>query len=114
MSGDRLYNSCVAYLKECNKFLDKMLMVDEIQRKFDLENKEVQLDIQDCLVNGIISAKEDMGIPSLKQVRISEYTKIYLMKFIWARLKTSMAKKLLFLIIYVINIQNSYKPIKRI
>lgn len=69
MSGDKLYNNCVNYLKECNKFLHPMLMVDEIQRKFDLHEKEVHLEIEDCLVNGIISAKEDVDIPNLKKVQ---------------------------------------------
>lgn len=44
-------------------------MVDEIQRKFDLHEKEVHLEIEDCLVNGIISAREDFDVPNLKRVQ---------------------------------------------
>ncbi|EFA04883.1 hypothetical protein TcasGA2_TC014944 [Tribolium castaneum] len=67
LSGDEFYHGSVAHLQETGRFKHKYLMVDEVKRDFDVENKKVNLEIDDCLVNGIINAKSDTGIPNLKR-----------------------------------------------
>ncbi|XP_044260521.1 uncharacterized protein LOC123008654 [Tribolium madens] len=67
ISGDEFYQSCVNYLQETGRFKHKYLMVDEVKRDFDVENKKVNLEIDDCLVNGIVNAKSDTGIPNLRR-----------------------------------------------
>jgi hypothetical protein len=67
ISGDEFYRGCVQTLQECGKFKHKYLMVDELNRNFDVLNKRVNLEIDDCLVNGVINAKSDTGIPNLKR-----------------------------------------------
>lgn len=66
--GDKFYNSCVAVLKAGNRFVNPMLLVDELQRQLEIEDKEIRLEIEDCLVNGIINARDDNDIPNLRKV----------------------------------------------
>lgn len=44
-----------------------MLLVDEIQKQFSLGDKEVMLEIEDCLVNGMVGAKGTDNVPNLEK-----------------------------------------------
>ncbi|KAB0791417.1 hypothetical protein PPYR_03217 [Photinus pyralis] len=52
------YKECVAKLKSGNKFRDGKLLVDELNRKCALEGTEINFDIEECAVNGLIDAKD--------------------------------------------------------
>ncbi|RZC38818.1 uncharacterized protein BDFB_004743, partial [Asbolus verrucosus] len=67
LDGDEFYRGCIDHLRENNKLKHRFLMVDELKRHFDVKNKRVDLEIDDCLVNGVINAKSDTGIPNLKR-----------------------------------------------
>lgn len=67
-SGDKLYNNTVDELKRKEKFKQDQLMASEIPKKFAFDaTKEVNLEIQDCLVNGIVSAKSNDNICNLRK-----------------------------------------------
>lgn len=47
-----------------------MLTVDDLNRKFVLDEKQINLDITDCLVNGLLDAKDLNGVLNLNKVKI--------------------------------------------
>lgn len=70
MEGDNYYTSCVQTLKDAGKFVNAMLLVEELQRTFLIEDKEISFDIDDCLVNGITSIKDEPNCKNLLQVSL--------------------------------------------
>ncbi|KAF2888220.1 hypothetical protein ILUMI_17953, partial [Ignelater luminosus] len=67
IQGDTYYKNCVDALKESNKFIDNKLLVDEVLIKFPLEGYEMNLEIQDCMINGLLDAKDDNDALNLKK-----------------------------------------------
>ena len=65
VNGDELYRSCVQYLNEIGKFKHPHLMIDEIKTSFNVANKMIKLEVNDCLVNGVVNAKNDSWVPNL-------------------------------------------------
>lgn len=49
-------------------------MVDELERKLEIEDKEIQLEIDDCLVNGVLSVDDNSDVPNLKKVNVLRAT----------------------------------------
>lgn len=68
VSGDKLYNDAVDELIRKDKYKDEKLMITEVPRKFAFDaTKEVNIEVQDCLINGIVSAKSNDKICNLKK-----------------------------------------------
>lgn len=65
LEGDSLHSSCVASLQARGDFHDPKLTVDELDRTFVLSGKRVNLDVSDCLVNGLMDAKRDRNVLDL-------------------------------------------------
>lgn len=68
MSGDEFYRATVDRLKESQKLVSKMLMVDELNRNFSFSNKEVVFNILDCCVNGILGYPDHGDVLNVKTV----------------------------------------------
>lgn len=67
LEGDQLYNYTVERLKDKDKFVDAMLMVSELPKTFTVMNKTVELEIEDCIINGLITSKDKDEVPNLKK-----------------------------------------------
>lgn len=68
MEGDVFYNKCVNVLKQKNQFQQKMLMMGEMLDNHTLLDKELIIDIRDCLVNGFLQAPENGDLLNLRKV----------------------------------------------
>lgn len=45
-----------------------MLMVAEIPDRYKLAENELNLNVEDCLINGLLNGPDNPDIPNLKQV----------------------------------------------
>lgn len=59
MSGDELYRTSVETLKGINKYIAAMLMVDELNRVFVVQNQNINLEVTDCLINGLVVTRNN-------------------------------------------------------
>lgn len=73
MAGDSYYNQSVQELKHRKRFEDPMLTVDELKRSVEVEGYAIKLDIDDCVINGLITAKNSEETPNLKKGLMSFY-----------------------------------------
>ncbi|XP_050312068.1 uncharacterized protein LOC126747451 [Anthonomus grandis grandis] len=57
MSGDAFYRKSVEYLQEKGLFNNYHLMLSELNGKHHVRDKEAHFDLEECIVNGLVYAK---------------------------------------------------------
>ncbi|XP_044261040.1 uncharacterized protein LOC123009011 [Tribolium madens] len=64
--GDKFYQICVENLRQNDQFRHPHLMIAEIYKSYDIENRRFMFEIDDCLVYGVVNSKTP-GILTLQQ-----------------------------------------------
>lgn len=69
--GDALYTESCNILKAKDKYTNPQLYITEVVSRFTVLDRDISLYIEDCAVNGILTAPDEDGNEpySLKQVR---------------------------------------------
>lgn len=68
MSGDKFYLETVENLQEKGLFQNSRLMLSELNKRHKLRDKEADFEIEECVVNGLINAKEKNDLYDLRKV----------------------------------------------
>ncbi|KAJ8954144.1 hypothetical protein NQ318_005738 [Aromia moschata] len=65
--GDTFYNESVENLRTKGKFINKMLMLSEVNTTFVMHDLEANFEVDECVINGIINSKPDNDIINLQK-----------------------------------------------
>ncbi|CAG9853719.1 unnamed protein product [Phyllotreta striolata] len=63
--GDRFYRETIDTLREKNSYNNKMLLLSDLNKEFKFFGKLVEFTLEECVQNGIFTAKCDTGVMNL-------------------------------------------------
>ncbi|XP_076256073.1 uncharacterized protein LOC143193632 [Rhynchophorus ferrugineus] len=66
MAGDKIYKSSTKTLQDKSLFVNSHLMLSELNKTFKVRTKEATLEIEECVINGLISANKENDTYDLK------------------------------------------------
>ncbi|XP_019769617.1 uncharacterized protein LOC109544047 isoform X1 [Dendroctonus ponderosae] len=67
MTGDEFYRDSVETLQEKGAFISSHLMLFELKKRHRLRDKEAEFELEECLVNGLINARNSNDVNDLRK-----------------------------------------------